>query len=88
MAKEAKKAHLDGMEPPSIKEIDEAADSYVSLRDKRMKMLAKEVEAKGELEEIMKKHELKTYTYEDKTVELVPSEKVKVRKVKDADEEE
>lgn len=69
------------MEPPSIKEIDEAADEYVRVRNARMRATEREVERRDILEALMKKHELKSYEFEDKRVELAVTEKVKVKKV-------
>lgn len=52
---------LPGMERQSIKEIDDAAESYVDARDKRMKHTEKEVAAKQLLQTIMAKHNVLVY---------------------------
>ena len=41
-----KQQYIPGAEPPSIPEIDEAADDYVDLRDRRMELLDRETAAK------------------------------------------
>ena len=52
---------IKGTERETIKEVNDAAESYVTERDKRMKMTEKEVSAKEKLVEVMKKHELSIY---------------------------
>lgn len=47
---------LEGMEPPSIREIENAAEAYVDVRDKRMKLTEKEVAAKETLIQAVLKH--------------------------------
>ena len=89
MAKKAKQGHLNGMEPPSVKEIEEAAEEYVGYRDARMANLKKEIEAGDALLALMQKHELTTYELEDgKTVELKELTKVKVRRPKTEESDE
>jgi hypothetical protein len=63
MAKQ-KQGHFEEMAPPSISELDDAAESYVDVRNKRMKLTTKEIEAHGQLLEIMKKHKLTHYEYD------------------------
>ena len=79
MAK-AKQGHLEGMEPPTIKELDEAADNYMDIRDKRMAMTRKECSKQDHLQELMKEHKLTVYEYDGYIVTLNQTEKVKVRK--------
>lgn len=79
----------EGVTLPSIPEIDDAADAYIALRDKRIALLAKELAAKEELRNLMHSNKLKRYNYDDRIVELVETtEKVKVKKAKDEDEED
>lgn len=78
----AKQAHLPGMDPPSITEIDEAAEAYVEVRDERMALTESEGERRGLLLELMKKHELSTYEFDGKIVSVLAEEKVKVKKSK------
>ena len=61
----AKQAELPGVERKKIKEIEDAAESYVALRDKRMAILTKEVEAKAALLDTMHKHKLTLYRLDD-----------------------
>lgn len=84
MAK-AKTGALPGMERKGIAEIEKLADKYADLRDERMGVLKKEVEARTLLIDAMHKHGQKYYEFEDNgekiVVELVVSgEKVKVRR--------
>ena len=90
MAKErkARQQHLEGMEPPSIAEIEEKAEEYVEARNARMKLLTKEIGLQEELATLMRKHKLKNYEFDGSTVELTSKEKVKVRKSKDEGEDE
>lgn len=90
-----KQAELEGVERPSIKEIDKAADKYVEIRDKRMKLTEQEVTAKANLLETVLKHEkdlAKTtdgdliYRYDNEIVVVTPG-KANV-KVKGAHDEE
>ncbi len=70
---------LPGMERTTNKEVSDAAERYVDARDKRIKMLAKEVELKDVLSEKMHKHGFTTYRDDDLVVEIVPGkEKLKV----------
>lgn len=52
---------LPGTQTKKTKEVDDAADQYVAYRDKRIALLADEVEAKEALIAVMKKHKLKVY---------------------------
>ncbi len=88
MATRLKQAHLDGMEPPSINEIDEAAQKYYDLNDKSWKMRGKVDEAREELLEVMKKHKLTVYDFDNKEVSVTEKEIVKVKKKKAGEEEE
>lgn len=47
----AKQANLPGMEDRRIKDIHSAAESYVAVRDERMRLTTEEVEAKKKLGE-------------------------------------
>lgn len=80
----AKQGYFEGMEPPSIKEIDRAAERYVDIRDERMALTPVEVKSKDALHALMKKHELKTYEFDGYIVSVEPSEEtVKVAKKKE-----
>ena len=78
-----KQAELPGVEAPSIKAIDDAADEYVSVRDKRMALTEKEITARDVLANLMHKHKLESYRYDDRIVTIVPAEKVKVKTAKE-----
>lgn len=74
---------LPDMEPPSHKDIDDAAEDYVDARDARMRMLKTEIDAKGRLLERMREHALTTYkTPEDYVVTVDQLAQIKVKKAK------
>lgn len=84
-----KQTELPGTERPAIPEIDEAADAYRSVRDKRMKLTEQEITAKTNLIEVMRANAKKLavnaageriYRYDDEVVVLEPGkENVKVK---------
>lgn len=78
----AKQGHLDGMAPPSIKEIDKAAERFRECRNERMELSQEEAKCRDLLEAVMKKNELRVYEYDGQVVEIVYEEKVRVRKKK------
>lgn len=57
-----------------IKELDDAIETYQDLKEKRIKLLAKEVDAKDAVRGLMKENKLKKYYYEDLGCEIVPGE--------------
>ena len=69
MAKKQKS--LPGMEPESIKEIDDAAEAYVKERDKRVRQTVREVDAKTALIDVMKKNKVSVYKDRNCTPPLV-----------------
>lgn len=74
--------------PPSIPEIDEAAEDYRDTMLKRKKVLESEVEKKDVLRKIMLQHKQSNYRYEDsdgeqREVALDSEPGVTVRKVKE-----
>ncbi len=84
------KAQLEipGTERLKIKAIEDAPETYVAIRDKRMKLTEQEVEAKASLIEVMLRHQDKLsldsdsnylYRYEDEVVILSEKAGVKVR---------
>lgn len=86
------KAQLEipGTERPVIKAIETAAEAYVDLRDKRMSLLEKEIQAKENLINVMMKHQDKLpvdgngcqiYRYDEQLVILSVQDAVKVKKV-------
>jgi hypothetical protein len=66
-----KQKPLPGMERKSFPEVDSAAEAYVEVRDKRMKLTEKEVEAKDALLEVMSKHNLVVYKDESVAPPLI-----------------
>lgn len=84
MAKQKpKQGHLSGMEPPRHDDLDDLADRYVDLRDKRMRLQEDEGNKRDLLQVKMKEHKLTSYEYDGKVIEIVADEKVKVRKKKE-----
>lgn len=75
-----KQQYAEGMEPPRDPELDTAAESYVSARNKRMKLTDKEVEARDQLGNLMKERKLTIYkTEHGEVVRVIPGkDKVKV----------
>ncbi len=74
----------NGVEKNSIQEIDNAAEEYVSVRDRRMAFTKEEIKNKAALLKLMKDHKIDRYEYDDKVVEIVPPkpEGIKVHKNK------
>jgi len=85
-AKRKKQAHLPGMEPPTIKSIERAAEEYRYIRDDRMALGKKEQDAHAKLLALMKEHSLTCYEFDEFRVELDSTTKVRVRKKKDDSE--
>lgn len=93
-----KQAELAGMERPVIKEIEEAAESYRAVRDKRMALTEKEIAAKVNLIQVVSEHHRDLtrnekgelcYRYDDMIVVLKPgSPNVKVRAAHDEEPED
>lgn len=84
MAKTAKKkpkqSYLPDLEPPSVPEIDDAADKFFDLAREKAKVQEEEDEAKERLIEVMRKHRLKRYeTPEGKVVTVAETSKFKVK---------
>lgn len=95
--KKAKQLGLpaEGMQRKKIAEIDKAAEAFRAARDTRMSHTKKEKERKLALIEVVKKHGLKSYVYEDEdgeefAVEYAADQKenVKVRKLEHDDDGE
>ena len=78
----AKQGHLDGLAPPTIAEVDAAADTYYELNSKSWKLREKVAEAKDALLEVMKANDLTVYRYDDKEITVVDRETVKVKKLR------
>lgn len=86
----AKQMRISGTEGGTIKELDELAEKYAGLRDRRQQELAKEVECRHSLEEAMAKHRKKLYRADTVglVVEIVGGQdKAKVRRIDGGEEE-
>jgi len=78
---------LKGIERPSIKDIEEAAAAYETVRDQRMALTQEEIKSKAALLALMKKHKQKKYRFDERIVEIVPGEEsVKVKKATESKE--
>lgn len=77
-----------GMEPPTIKEVEEAAEDYEEKRDKRMEHTKREVAAAAHLLNMLEKHNLTEYKFDGKKAFIVAGgKKVKVRTLKEEKDE-
>lgn len=83
-----KQSELPGVESQSIPEIEEAAENYRSVRDKRMALTEKEVAAKVNLIQVVQAHAKELtpngdgklcYRYDDQLVMLTDKINVKVK---------
>lgn len=92
-----KQTEIPGMERPKIAAIETAAENYVALRDKRMKLLENEIAAKAKLTETMQANAGKLsqdgegnliYKYDEQVVILTEATAVKVKHAAAASEEE
>ena len=69
----AKQGRLDGMEPESIREIDDAAENYFDVMQDRCKLSKEEDEAKDALIDKMKENRLDRYETPDGLIVSVTS---------------
>ncbi len=81
-----KQGYLPEMEPPTFKDIDSAAENYYDTMQERVKLSGEEDEAKTNLIEKMRSHDLERYEYDGKIVMIVNKSNVKVKKAKKAEE--
>lgn len=88
---------IPGTEPPKIKAIEEAAEEYRTLRDKRMKILEDEIASKTKLISVMDRHKDKlgvnsegesVYRYDDELVILSDKVNVKVKRASSDEKDE
>lgn len=76
-----------GMDPPTIPEIDEAAEEYRRVRDRRMELTKEEARHNELLLGLMKKHNLSEYRYDGTEVSVAKEkEKARVRRIKEESE--
>jgi len=80
---------VPGTEGKRIKEVDDAAEDFVEIRDERLKLVFKEGEAHRKLVEAMEKHGIEIYRDDSVTPPLIvkvakkTTAKVKREKPKD-----
>jgi hypothetical protein len=87
--KKAKQAHLNGMEPETIKAVDDAAEIYHDVKLERCKLSKEEDQAKDNLIDKMKEHGLSAYTTSDGiVVTLTSTSNVKTKRKSEPDQEE
>jgi hypothetical protein len=80
----------EGVSLPQITEIEIAAEAYVRIRDKRMRLTEQEISARTDLTQRMVDHHLTRYVYDDQIVLLKngdPKVKVKTYDPMEADPE-
>ena len=88
--KKAKQADLPGMENREIKELNDAAEEYASIRDERQQLTVQEVGLKAKVLSLMHKRKMNDYVFNGIEIHVIMEEetvKVKVPKKKDADGE-
>lgn len=79
-----KQGHLPGLEPPRIKAIDDAAETYFEVMTDRCKLSKEEDEAKDNLIDCMLKAGQTRYvTADGLTVDVTNKSNVKVKRRKD-----
>ena len=85
---DVEQGHLNGMEPPRIKAIDQAAKIYHRAKVDRMALSQEEDEAKDNLIDKMKEHDLQLYeTPDGMIVTLTATSNVKTKLKHKGDEE-
>jgi len=85
--RKARQGHLEGLEPPSVRAIDDAAETYYETMQERCKLSKEEDEAKDNLIDKMKENQLDRYETPDGLVITITSKSnVKAKKKKDVEE--
>lgn len=87
----AKQKDLPGMEDKVLEDLEAAAEKYAGIRDERQQLTNREIEAKADLLQIMKKHKKRNYDHGGIAVEIVMEKetvKVKIRKDSEAEDED
>lgn len=83
--KTPKQVTIEGTERKAIPAIRKAAETYVEIRDERMELTEREVEANEKLVQVMTKHDVVDYTDEDAQIRVTIREtktKAKVATIK------
>lgn len=86
-----KQQSLPGMEDTAIPEIENAAEAYAEIRDRRMALTKQETEARDTVLSAMKKHGKRTYRHGEIDAEITVEQeklKVKIHKLTEGDQEE
>ena len=87
----AKQGYLEGMDPPRIKAIDDAADTYYDVMQERCRLSKEEDEAKDNLIDKMKESGVDRYETPDGLIVTITAKsnvKVKRKKEESGDEDE
>ena len=80
-APKAKQGYLaDDMAPPSIPALDQASENYYETMMDRVVLSKEEDQMKTALIELLRKHNLCRYEYDDKIVMLSEKSNVKIKK--------
>ena len=83
-----RQGHLNGLEPPRIKQLDDAAEVYYDVMQARCKLAKEEDEAKDNLTDKMKEHQVDRYETQDGLVVTVTSKSnVKVKRKENGEED-
>lgn len=86
-----KQGYLPGAEhmaPPSFRDIDDAAESYVEARNDWQERGATMNDLHADLLALMKEHDLKVYEFNGSVITVDATERVHVRKKKQPKESE
>ncbi len=84
-----KQEHLPGQEPQEkIAAVHLAIESYVEVRDQRMKLAEEEVRRRTLLGHVMKKHGITHYAVDGHIAEIESEEKIKAKVKHEEDEPE
>lgn len=85
--KKPKQQQFEEMKDPTIPEIEKAAENYVRDRDARMEMTKDEAKSHDVLMAAMKKHDLLSYRFGNKLINVVQgATKVKVKRSGDEED--
>lgn len=85
----ARQTYMPGTEPLRIRAIDEAAEVYRDIRDRRKELTTEECKANEKLLGLMKDHMLMSYRYDGSEVTIAKEkEKARVRRIATDDDED
>jgi hypothetical protein len=76
----------EGVSRKKIKGLEDAIETWNGIKEKRMALTKKEIEARAVVESLLTKHELKRYQYDDDH-EVIVENKLKVHKLSEPDDE-